>query len=174
MKRFFSILVLISLTGCSTTIYTTTYTFHFDTEDMKRRNCSILSVLDFACTITHIDGVPTNLQEYDPYSYGYTGFNPPIKPDRRTNLILVPGNHDLKYSYTYVKYFRTSSIIPGFTPPSNGKEFNKKGMIKFSFKEGEHYSLNIVDTTSSFLGKSMSWMTDWNSKLNSCISISIK
>lgn len=48
-----------------------------------------------------------------------------------------------------------------------------KGLLRFTFKEGEDYLLNVVNNTSALIGKSMEWYKDWESKLNSCISISI-
>lgn len=173
MRKYLSILILITFSGCGTP----SKIYYFGTEGIKENKSTILSLPNLGIIITHIDNKPTNIEEFKP-ERAYGQYLPP--PTVKTLMSLLPGNHSLKYSYTYVIYYN----LPPPTLPNNVKiqsSFsvfsriaNKRGELNITLKEGKKYSLIIDDKTSELLGKFYRWDSNLEFLYNDKIMVLIK
>jgi len=153
------------LTGC----IIPSKTYYFGTEHSRKKDCSILYRDYWTCTVTHVDNVPTNIIPGSPDDNLYMV--------NRTFLRLKPGNHSIKYSYSYKIYLRSGFFnnIPEEIKSRLAQPyyFHKEGVINFNFEKGKKYTMIVVNETSGLNGQQHD-PRDWESVCNKYISVSIR
>lgn len=167
MKKILTLLMITFLTGC----IVPSKTFYINTEHLRKKDCSILykDLDSWTCTITHVDNVPTNFIPGNPYENLFMAY--------RTLLRLRPGNHSIKYSYSYEIYLM-NDIFNNMSEETKSRfaktySFDKEGVINFNFEKGEKYTLIVINETSRLNGQ-QHHPNDWESVCNKYISVSIR
>jgi hypothetical protein len=151
--------MIIILSSCNIPIKT----YYFGTENLRQKDCSQLIMGYWFCTVTHVDNKPTNVKPH------VVDQDPPRL--NRTIFSVKPGNHFIKYSYSYKIYLMSDNSIGTWesyhTSPSY---FHKDGVINFYFKKGKKYTLIVDDETSQLVNqKHDAW--EWESICNKYISV---